>query len=973
MPTLTNRSDDRAAAVSHKRRILSSVSALSLALSFGHAALAQTAQTAQGPVEEVVVTGTHIVRDGYEAPSPLTVFSAEQINAGAREDVANYIGLLPSVIGNATAQTQSNTTNTGQTGVSSINLRGLGTPRTLVLFDGHRTVGAASDGTVDIAEFPQELIQRVDIVTGGASAAYGSDAVAGVVNFIIDKNFTGVKGSLEGGVTTYGDDRAWKATLTAGTGFANDRGHFMISGSAAHRDGLLNAQQRDWNKNGYSIMINPAYGTNAALGQSTGVPQYLADYRIGLWAATPGGIITNTALKGTAFGPGGTPYQFNFGPLIGGNYMQGGDWQAAVPLRLGTVDPESTRQTLYSRVSYDVSDNTNVYFETSWAFQGNHNRNSVYNSVGGLVVKADNAFIPASVRARMTALGLTSFNLGRAATDFNNAPGGQIYKNAYASRTMNRYSLGATGNFDAAETNWKWELFGHYGMTRTSEKSFNSAILANFNRAIDAVVSPTTGAIVCRSTLTAPGNGCVPYNVMGTEVNSQAAINYVTGTPQRNQRITQKNIAATVNGEPFSTWAGPVSVAAGVEWRKDAISGSNNAIAAAFAADAPNYQPTFGAQSVTEGFLETVIPLAKDQDWARSLDINGAVRLTEYNLSGFGTSYKVGATYQPIDDIRFRATRSHDFRAPNLGELYAGGSTQSTTIQDPFNGNAVTPMVFRMIGNPNLVPETANTTQFGVVLQPSFLPGFNASVDYWNVKVNGAVGQVTQLQTMNNCFNGLQVYCNAITRVNGVINIDVYSYNQASQHRNGLDFEAGYRFGMDDIVDSWAGDLELRVLATRYIKAVIDQGSGIPPIDYVGQVGFVSGTINYGVPEWVYNMNLTYTLDPITFTVSGHGFTGGTLDNTYIQCTSGCPVSTGNRPTISNNYAKGAFYVDLSVDYRMNDNVNLYFAVANVANLDPSMMDNISLSGASFVRHMNNPTLYDTIGRNFRAGIRFKL
>jgi iron complex outermembrane receptor protein len=950
---------------SHKGRVLTSVSAMALAMSFGHAGFAQTAPQA---IEEVVVTGTHIVRDGYEAPSPLTVLGADQINAGAREDLANYINTLPAVIGAFSPQTQGAVTNSGQTGVSSINLRGLGTVRTLVLLDGRRGVGAAADGTIDVSEFPQELVSRIDVVTGGASAAYGSDAIAGVVNFVLDKNFTGVKGSVEGGVTTYGDNRNWKVSLTAGTSFANDRGHFLISGSAASRDGILTSTggRPEWNNNGWQTMANPAYVAG------NGQPQYLFLPNSGLWTGTEGGIITNTALKGTAFGPGGTPYQFNFGPITSTQYTQGGDWRSTQGLRLASLDPQSKRQSLYTRAQYDVADNFQVFAEVSWAHIFSHNTNGAPFTLASLNIKQDNAFIPESVRARMVTLGLTQFTLGRVHTDLKTDPGNdEGYKSAFFHRRLNRYTIGATGNFDAFDSNWKWDAYAHTGATRTSETSYNSLLLASFNRAIDAVRSPTTGAIICRSTLTNPTDGCVPFNVMGQGVNSAAAQNYVTGTPHRNQKISQKNFAATISGEPFSTWAGPVSVASGFEWRKDSISGTVNAVAGGFLVDSPSFQPTIGSQSVAEGFIETVVPLAMDQPWARSLELNGAVRFTSYSLSGFGTSYKVGATYQPIDDIRIRATRSHDFRAPNLGELYSGGSTNIGNLNNPFNNGAPIQSLQITTGNSNLQREKANTTQVGVVVQPSALPGFSASVDYWNIKATNVIGAATLQQILTNCVNGVQVYCDAITQSPNQITIRVYPFNQASQRRNGLDFEVGYKFALNDVVDSWGGNIEWRVLATRYLKAVVNSGVS-PPVDYVGSLGYVLNSPNFGVPKWVYNTTLSYSTDPITVTLTGRGFTGGTMDNTYVACTSGCPLSTGNAPTINSNHMNGRFYVDAAVDYKVTDNINMFFSVQNIANLTPAPYMSIAFTGISFDIPPANATLYDMIGRSFRGGVRFK-
>jgi len=976
MTTLSQHIEARAAArsnASHKRRILTSVSALSLALSFGQASFAQSekSSTQEAQVEEIVVTGSHIIRDGYEAPSPLTVVTLDQIEDGAREDLAAYIALMPATVANFTPQANTVSSGPGLAGVNAINLRSMGTVRTLVLLDGRRGVATATDGTIDVSEFPQELISRVDVVTGGGSAAYGSDAIAGVVNFILDKNYTGVKGSIEGGVTTYGDDRNWKVNLTAGTSFANDRGHFLISGSAAVRDGIKNqAESREWNRLGWTLFRNPAYNTNT----NFTVPEYLALPGAAVWAMSEGGVITNTALKGMEFGPGGVPFQYNFGSLTSGNVSLGGDWKSRVSLRVGTLDPSSKRQSLYTRTSYDVTDNINVFAEVSWATSVAQINNATPN-LQNLTIKADNAFIPASVRARMTALGISSFTISKAYSDFNTAPGNETLGTNIIVRTLNRYTVGANGNFDAANTNWKWDVYAHTGVTHVSQKFYNAIILENNLRAIDAVVSPTTGAIVCRSTLTNPTNGCVPYNLMTRSENSQAAINYIAGTTQLNQDITQKNVAGTVSGEPFSLWAGAVSVAAGVEWRKEKISGVSNALAAAFATNAANYQPTFGQQTISEGFLETVVPLAKEQAWAQSLDLNAAVRFTNYSLSGFGTSYKVGATYQPINDLRFRATRSHDFRAPNLGELFSGGTTQAFQVNDPFLGGQQVSGFNRITGNPDLEPEKSDSTQVGVVFQPSFLPGFSASVDYWDIKINKVINTTPVLLTLNNCFLGLQAFCGAVSRPDGVLNIRIQPFNLDGQHRNGLDFEAGYQFAMGDIVDSWGGNVELRVLATRHIKAVVDgiPGSGTPPVDYVGSlVGNTTNNAPTGVPTWVYTTTLTYNYDPIRVTLTGRGMSGGTFDNTYIGCTSACPRSTLGNPTLSLNHVRGMFYVDAAVNYKVNDNATLFFAVKNLANLDPPPYMNLS--------YANSPTyvpanimFHDSIGRTFRAGLRFKM
>ena len=326
------------------------------ALVQGHAQAQTPAQTAQAaPVEEIVVTGTRVQRDGYEAPTPLTVVGVEQIEAAAPTNIAEFVQSMPQIAGSATPQNSNSSISSGTAGLNTLNLRNLGSTRTLVLLDGQRSVGSTLDGNVDVSTFPQALISRVDVVTGGASAAYGSDALSGVVNFILDKKYTGVKGELSGGVTTYGDDRSWKVSLTAGTAFAGGRGHFLLSGEIVAKDGIF-GNTRPWNNLGAYTVVNPAYSAT-----NTGVPQWLVVYGAQPSNATRGGIITSTALKGIAFGNDGTPYQFQYGSLTVDPWTVGGNWQANQFNNEGSLDGAEKRQGVFTRASYDITDDVNIY------------------------------------------------------------------------------------------------------------------------------------------------------------------------------------------------------------------------------------------------------------------------------------------------------------------------------------------------------------------------------------------------------------------------------------------------------------------------------------------------------------------------------------------------------------------------------------------------------------------------------------
>jgi iron complex outermembrane receptor protein len=289
---------------------------------------AQAAESAQAAatsdIEEVVVTGSRIVRDGYEAPTPLTVVTAEALQQNAATNIAEAMHSIPAFSGSTSPQSGTTSVSASGAGLNLLNLRSLGANRTLILVDGQRTVAARVDAVVDINTIPQQLVSRVDIVTGGASAIYGSDAVTGVVNFVLDKTFTGIKGEVSGGVTTYGDDRSYKVALTAGTAFGGGRGHVIFSGELVNKDGVL-GNYRPWNMNQYGVINNTA--ANIAAGQ----PQRLVRYGVDSWFTRGGTIQTPGPLKGITFGPGGVPYQFNFGSITDTAYTAGGD------SRLGTI------------------------------------------------------------------------------------------------------------------------------------------------------------------------------------------------------------------------------------------------------------------------------------------------------------------------------------------------------------------------------------------------------------------------------------------------------------------------------------------------------------------------------------------------------------------------------------------------------------------------------------------------------------
>ncbi len=907
--------------------------------------------------EEVVVTGTRIVRDGYEAPTPLTVVGIEQMQQQATSNVADYINSLPAFSGSQTSQSTLTTTSNGTGGINSLSLRNLGEERTLVLLDGHRSVGGILTGVVDINSFPQQLISRVDVVTGGASAAYGSDALSGVVNFVLDKKFTGFKGEVSGGETNYSDNRNYKIGLSYGTALAGGRGHMLLSGELVRKEGIL-TPNRDWNDTGAGIVKNPAYAPG------NGQPERIVLREVASSLGSLGGIIVDGPLMGTAFGQGGTPFQFDYGRLNDGYNMVGGDWRRNdVHNRGESLDSKEARENAFLRLSYDLTDSVNVYSEVSWAHSQSRAYALSYEFYGGVNIEADNPFIPTAVAQRMTDLGLTSLELGTNNGDLPRGSGDN-------DRTITRLVLGATGSLDALNTHWTWDLYYQNGVSKQTSRLPSNVNVDNYFDAIDAVRDSLSGEIVCRSTVGDPGNGCVPFNVFGIGVNSQSALDYILGLDWRKERFEENVGAVSIQGEPFSIWAGAVSLAAGVEHRSEAVRGSSDSIAPTGAWYVGNFLPTFGRYTVTEGFLETVVPLAKDLPWSRSLDLNAAVRFTDYSTSGFVTTWKVGLTYSPIDDIRFRLTRSRDIRAPNLQDLFASGTTTNNAILDPFNNNQSTLYVGTTGGNPGLKPEKADTTGIGIVLQPRFVPGLSFSVDYWNIDIKDALGTLNAQDIINYCFQGNEAFCDAITRTGNTgsysdLLIRIIPFNLVNQIARGLDIEGSYRAGLEQWVSGWQGDLSLRMLATHYLKNYSNNGVNAP-IDTVGENGI------QGPPKWRWNASLIYTLDPITAMLAARGISSGTLDNRLVECAVNCPLSTINNPTIDNNTLPGAVYFDAAFSYRFaTRGIEAFFNVRNILDKDPAILPR-GPSGYPFDQFLANPGLYDTVGRTYLLGVRME-
>lgn len=540
-------------------------------------------QSTTTQLDSVQVTATRVVREGFESPTPVTVLDREALEIAGNANIAETINELPAVRPSMTPT--STTNNSDFAGGNFMDLRGLGFRRALVLVDGKRFVPTHIQGALDMNIIPQGLVSKVDIVTGGASAAWGSDAVAGVANIVFDRKFIGVKGTVQAGTTTYGDRDNRLLSLTWGSGFADGRGHFIVSADAHQNDGIPWMRNRHWGR--WNKINNPDYTA------SNDEPRQLLVYDGQSSLMAYGGLINNGPLAGTAFDADGNPVPFTYGDLLTASTMRGGD---------GTTDIENLplqapvdRYTAYSRASFDFSDSLTGYLEASWARSAGVSP-SLTRSGTAITIRRENPFIPEAVVEQMDELGLTSLRLGR-------------YHRDYGTSMVDRYTSvrrAVAGVEGMIGDSWSWEAYYTVGEVESVVRTLNHQITARYNLAIDAIADPVTGAAICRSA-SARAEGCAPLNLFGEHQMSQASLDYILATAWKRTSIRQNAAAFTMRGEPFALPAGPVSLASGVEWRREhgAVYSDPLSMAGAFATG--NATPFSGGQEVKEIFAETVV------------------------------------------------------------------------------------------------------------------------------------------------------------------------------------------------------------------------------------------------------------------------------------------------------------------------------------------------------------------------------
>ncbi len=919
---------------------------------------------AQAPLQEVTVTGTRLtLLPGMATPTPVTSVPAAQMLSIGAGDIIQGLSLLPSLSGTVTPQTQDGGTTAGQG--DYLNLRRLGQVETLVLLDGIRVMPLNTANDVDVSMIPQALVSRVDVVTGGASAAYGSDAVAGVVNFVLNTHYTGFKIDVGHGESGVGDGARNELSMAWGAPFLNDRAHVIASFNWIKSD-AADYNLRPW-ADGHCALINNPGVTTATM--SPDHPLDIPACNVTEPYASSGGAIISgpltSATQGISFGPGGVPNPFVYGADHTSAFQVGGTGDPiAVGDTFSFINPRNN-MTAFSHVDYDVSDDVQAFAQVMMGRSTAEYPETASNFAGTtrpFTIYSGNPFIPSSIQSEMTALNVPSFQLG-----IDPLSWGLILANEHE-ETYDALA-GLKGAFGKG---WSWEVHYDHGHTEWTMTQPNNPDLSNLYRAVDAVTAPN-GTTVCESALVDPAaySGCVPIDLFGQGAASPQALAYIMqgNTPLLDEDTMVYNDAtATINGTPFSLWAGPISFAFGVEWRQLLGIQSTDAISQEYPVDftdvrgvpssiAPqdggwltsNPQPYSGEYTVKESFLEFEVPLAKDVPFAKELDLNAAGRLTDYSQSGLVETWKAGMTWQPVNDLLFRATESRDIRAPNIANLYAGLSTGSENVTDPFEKGGTYFVRFSTLGNTNLVPERATTFTGGLTYQPSWLSGFAFSADYYDIRITDLISSYSAQQELNYCYEGDTALCSNILRQpDGIIYLilqPTLNLNQAATE--GVDLDVSYH------KEVLGGALTTRLIGTHVIT---QSTTDVTPTGNIEDQN--AGNLSAGSPSWLLTETTSYDRGPIGVDLTGRFVSSGVLETTDLPGT----ISPAENQLPSN------FTLDVGLRYTLASlpgTPEFYLTITNVLNKAPPLIPGSLLTSVD-----TNPTLYDIMGRYFFGGVR---
>lgn len=911
--------------------------------------------------DTIVITGSRTIKNGNDSPSPVTVVQTENLLKVQPGILSDALNVLPVFAGSRTTAANpvfNVAVSGGNSSSSGLNLRNLSPLRTLVLMDGIRVPPTSFNNAVDVDIIPQMLVQRVDVVTGGVSAVYGSDAVAGVVNYIIDKKFRGIRVEADAGISELGDAARQDIGIAAGTDLFGGRSHFEASYQYINQAGIRARSSRDW--------LNLVGVT----GLGTAANPFVLQTNVRQAGFPFGGLITGAAsaanpLGGQTFATNGVLSPFVPGVATGTAALQIGggggyhDTSLVASLRAHQA---------FARFDHELSDNVRGYVQVSGEIKRNEG-NADAIMLSNVVISSSDPFLAPTYQAQLAAARQGTFRFSQLMTPVTN------YR--ASAKSDQRIYL---GGFDGKLGGLDWGVNASYGTAKLTTIIANNPNRQNIAAALDAVLSPT-GQIVCNASLTNTAySDCVPINVFGPSAASAAALAYIAPRTRYEANTTLLNFSGHASASPFSLPAGEVTVALSGEWRKlkfDANTTSpatalmnctslrfncsplNNVWTISFA-DTPTISQTVG-----EGAVELNVPLLKDIPFIQSLSINGAARYTHYDTSGNYVTWKISGDWRVSDAIRFRATRSRDIRAPTLYELFAPPNPSPVSPPDLLTGQSLTvPSTGR--SNPDLSAERADTITGGVVITPT--RALSLSVDAYKITINDAIslitGSTSSLQQLCYASGGSSIWCTFQDRAlgsytntsaaNSVTHWYTQYLNLAKIDTYGADIEANY-----------ATTLFGRAAAFRFLAAYQPKAKyvqiGAPTIDYAG-VAF--GPPGSGAPQAVWRLSGFVQFRPLA---------GLTVDLLAKWRNS---MKLGGDPTQVwvNNHVGSFGTVNATLTYDVPDawaKAQFYFLVTNLFDATPPI-GAYSANGTRAGQRDGFVLGDDVVGRAFTLGVRLR-
>jgi len=899
--------------------------------------------------ETIVVTGTRIQRRDYEATSPIATVSAEAIQATGELNTEAVLNTLPQVVPGFTAFS-----NNPADGTATVDLRGIGPTRTLVLVNGRRLNPSVNDGTVDLNNVPSRLIKRVEVVTGGASAVYGSDALAGVVNFVLDDSFQGIDLGSQLSQSSQSDGRERQLDLLVGGNFADDRGNMVAYASWYDREQVLQAA-RDYTRNnfatnpgarGSSIGVAGRFDPLASDPFATGGPQVV----------NPDGSVRDfislmpEANDGLA--PPGVGDRYNFNPV---NNLQTPAERVTIGA-LGHLDLSNSVRA-YTELLYVDSKNSQQLAPTpaqgltvspTSPLLSDDVRELLAGRVNAVTGLPSDPNLPAIFRRRMLEVG----------------PREQDNRSK-----LQQITLGFKG--DLPIQGWKFDAYYQYGRTEFTNFTKNDVSRSRLEAAING----------CPAAFAQFVPGCVPADIFGANTMSQAAVDFVRLNFTDQLNFERQLVDASINGNLFKLPAGDVGFALGAEWRQDSSDytpdqSKDRGDILGFNAQ----HPINGSFDVRELFTELLFPLASEQSFAKKLDLSLGARVSDYSTVGNVTSYKAGLTWAPTQAVSFRTMFQAATRAPSVFELFQAGDQGFPFYSDPCaeatdpatvafcrkqgipnpanfiqNNQQVETSFF---GNPDLKEESSDTVTAGFVVRPQAIETLQLSMDYWHIKVKdfvnylqgGAQGVINACfasgdLTSPACFSQ-QLNAPLIFRdATGELKVNVPTVNSSRLTTSGVDLQLDY-----GIPFGFAGGrdrLNVNLLVSWLHNYVLDD------IDYAG----TSGAYNIGGswPRYKANARFMYGWGPVDVS----------LNVQYIDAM----LNQGRIAAFEdpNTYASPSarVYEDLSANWHATERVDVALGVRNLTNRKPPQFDN-------GVDQNTDPSTYDVLGRAYFGSFRVK-